>query len=85
MAGPTISGPGSNIDTQKIVASLVAAEKAPKQTAINDQTLKATTQLSSIGKIQAALTPSVAPSTTCPRTPVSVACPRHLRMKRLPR
>ncbi|QJI27930.1 flagellar filament capping protein FliD [Pseudomonas sp. ADAK18] len=55
MAGPTISGPGSNIDTQKIVASLVAAEKAPKQTAINDQTLKATTQLSSIGKIQAAL------------------------------
>jgi flagellar hook-associated protein 2 len=55
MAGPTISGPGSHIDTQAIVKSLVDAEKAPKQTAINNQTLKATTQLSSIGKIQAAL------------------------------
>ena len=37
------------------MASLVAAEKAPKQTQINNQTLKATTSLSSIGKIQAAL------------------------------
>ncbi|WP_053214362.1 flagellar filament capping protein FliD [Pseudomonas sp. Q12-87] len=55
MAGATISGPGSNIDTQAIVASLVAAERAPKQTQINTQTLKATTSLSSLGKIQAAL------------------------------
>ncbi|AXA55053.1 flagellar filament capping protein FliD [Pseudomonas thivervalensis] len=55
MAGTTVSGVGSNIDTQAIVASLVAAEKAPKQTQINNQTLKATTSLSSIGKIQAAL------------------------------
>ncbi|MEX0166260.1 flagellar filament capping protein FliD [Pseudomonas brassicacearum] len=55
MAGTTVSGIGSNIDTQAIVASLVAAEKAPKQTQINNQTLKATTSLSSIGKIQAAL------------------------------
>ncbi|MDO7895348.1 flagellar filament capping protein FliD [Pseudomonas citrulli] len=55
MAGTTVSGIGSNIDTQSIVASLVAAEKAPKQTQINNQTLKATTSLSSIGKIQAAL------------------------------
>lgn len=55
MAGTTVSGIGSNIDTQAIVASLVAAEKAPKQAQINNQTLKATTSLSSIGKIQAAL------------------------------
>lgn len=55
MAGATVSGVGSNIDTQAIVASLVAAERAPKQTQINNQTLKATTSLSSIGKIQAAL------------------------------
>ncbi|MNL00745.1 Flagellar hook-associated protein 2 [compost metagenome] len=55
MAGTTVSGIGSNIDTQSIVKSLVDAERAPKQTQINNQTLKATTSLSSIGKIQAAL------------------------------
>ena len=55
MAGSTVSGIGSNIDTQAIVKSLVDAERAPKQTQINNQTLKATTSLSSIGKIQAAL------------------------------
>ena len=55
MAGSTVSGIGSNIDTQAIVTSLVAAEKAPKQAQINTQTLKATTSLSSIGKIQSAL------------------------------
>ncbi|MBF8730737.1 flagellar filament capping protein FliD [Pseudomonas guariconensis] len=55
MAGSTVSGIGSNIDTQAIVKSLVDAEKAPKQAQINTQTLKATTTLSSIGKIQAAL------------------------------
>lgn len=55
MAGSTVSGIGSNIDTQAIVKSLVDAEKVPKQTQINTQTLKATTTLSSIGKIQAAL------------------------------
>lgn len=55
MAGSTVSGIGSNIDTQAIVTSLVNAEKAPKQAQINTQTLKATTSLSSIGKIQAAL------------------------------
>ncbi|EXF93881.1 flagellar cap protein FliD [Pseudomonas fluorescens HK44] len=55
MAGTTVSGIGSNIDTQAIVKSLVDAERAPKQTQINSQTLKATTSLSSIGKIQAAL------------------------------
>jgi flagellar hook-associated protein 2 len=55
MAGTTVSGIGSNIDTQAIVTSLVNAEKAPKQTQINTQSAKATTSLSSIGKIQAAL------------------------------
>lgn len=55
MAGSTISGIGSGIDTQAIVKSLVDAQKAPKQAQINTQTLKATTTLSSIGKIQAAL------------------------------
>lgn len=55
MAGSTVSGIGSNIDTQAIVKSLVDAEKVPKQTQINTQTQKATTTLSSIGKIQAAL------------------------------
>ncbi|MGY2138510.1 flagellar filament capping protein FliD [Pseudomonas reactans] len=55
MAGSTVSGIGSNIDTQAIVKSLVDSERAPKQTQINTQTQKATTTLSSIGKIQAAL------------------------------
>ncbi|WP_459205123.1 flagellar filament capping protein FliD [Pseudomonas sp. MLB6B] len=55
MAGSTVSGIGSNIDTQAIVKALVDAQKAPKQAQINTQTLKATTTLSSIGKVQAAL------------------------------
>ncbi|SFP58636.1 flagellar filament capping protein FliD [Pseudomonas sp. NFPP28] len=55
MAGTTITGVGSGFDTQAIVKSLVDAERAPKQAQINIQSQKATTQLSSIGKIQAAL------------------------------
>ncbi|MBD8190809.1 flagellar filament capping protein FliD [Pseudomonas fluorescens] len=55
MAGSTVSGIGSNIDTQAIVTSLVNAEKAPKQAQINTQTGKATTTLSSLGTIQVAL------------------------------
>lgn len=55
MAGTTVSGIGSGIDTQAIVKSLVDAQKAPKQAQINTQSLKATTTLSSIGKVQAAL------------------------------
>ena len=55
MAGTTITGVGSGFDTQAIVKSLVDAERAPKQSQINTQSQKATTQLSSIGKIQAAL------------------------------
>jgi len=34
MAGTTVSGIGSGIDTQAIVDSLVAAQKAPKQAQI---------------------------------------------------
>ncbi|WP_338487692.1 flagellar filament capping protein FliD [Pseudomonas trivialis] len=55
MASTTVSGVGSGIDTSSIITSLVNAEKAPKQLQINTQSQKATTQLSSIGKIQAAL------------------------------
>lgn len=55
MAGPTITGYGSNLNIQEIVQKLVGADTAPKQSQINSQTLKATTSLSSIGKIQAAL------------------------------
>ena len=55
MASTTVSGVGSGIDTSGIITSLVNAEKAPKQLQINTQSQKATTQLSSIGKIQAAL------------------------------
>ena len=43
MAGTSVSGIGSNNDTQAIVKSLVDSERAPKQTQINNQTLKATT------------------------------------------
>ncbi|WP_025855860.1 flagellar filament capping protein FliD [Pseudomonas sp. CHM02] len=55
MASTTVNGVGSGIDIQGIVKSLVDADRAPKQTQINTQSQKATTQLSSIGKIQAAL------------------------------
>ncbi len=55
MAGTTVTGVGSGIDTVSIVNSLVNADKAPKQLQINSQSQKATTTLSSIGKIQAAL------------------------------
>lgn len=55
MASSTVSGIGSGIDTQSIVKALINAEKAPKQTQINDQTTTATTTLSAIGTIKGAL------------------------------
>lgn len=55
MASTTVNGVGSGIDIQGIVKALVDADRAPKQTQINTQSQKATTQLSSIGKIQSAL------------------------------
>ncbi|MBW4795868.1 flagellar filament capping protein FliD [Pseudomonas tolaasii] len=55
MGGITVSGPVTGIDTQSIVKALVGAEQAPKQSQINKQTQTSSAQLSSIGKIQAAL------------------------------
>ncbi|UOK40340.1 flagellar filament capping protein FliD [Pseudomonas palleroniana] len=55
MGDISVSGPVTNIDTQAIVTALVNAEQAPKQSQINKQTQTSTAQLSSIGKIQAAL------------------------------
>ncbi|WP_248731271.1 flagellar filament capping protein FliD [Pseudomonas sp. MWU13-2517] len=55
MGDISVSGPVTNIDTQSIVTALVNAEQAPKQSQINKQTQTSTAQLSSIGKIQAAL------------------------------
>ncbi|MFB3303695.1 flagellar filament capping protein FliD [Pseudomonas sp. AMR01] len=55
MGDISISGPVTGIDTQSIVTALVNAEQAPKQSQINKQSTTSTAQLSSIGKIQAAL------------------------------
>lgn len=55
VAGLTVNGPGTGIDVQGLVKSLVGAQTAPKQAQINTQTKTTTTQLTSIGKIQAAL------------------------------
>lgn len=55
MGDISISGPVTGIDTQSIVTALVNAEQAPKQSQINKQSATSTAQLSSIGKIQAAL------------------------------
>jgi len=55
VSGLTVNGPGTGIDVQGLVKSLVGAQTAPKQAQINTQTKINTTQLTSIGKIQAAL------------------------------
>lgn len=55
MASSTVSGVGSGIDTQAIVASLVAAEKSPKANQITAQTTTASTTLSGISVIKSAL------------------------------
>ncbi|MCF5229712.1 MULTISPECIES: flagellar filament capping protein FliD [Pseudomonas] len=55
MGDITVSGPVTGINTESIVTALVNAEQAPKQSQINKQTQTQTAQLSSIGKIQAAL------------------------------
>ena len=55
MASSTITGLGSGLKIDEIVAALTAAEKAPKQTQINTQTQKATTSLSAIGTVKSAL------------------------------
>ncbi|MBC3498086.1 MULTISPECIES: flagellar filament capping protein FliD [Pseudomonas] len=55
MASSTITGLGSGLKIDELVAALAAAEKAPKQSQINTQTQKATTSLSAIGSIKSAL------------------------------
>lgn len=51
----TISGVGSGIDTASIVTALVNAEKAPKQSQIDKQTLVANTSLTALGQLTSAL------------------------------
>jgi flagellar hook-associated protein 2 len=51
----TISGVGSGIDTASIVTALVNAEKAPKQSQIDKQTLIANTSLTALGQLTSAL------------------------------
>jgi len=55
MASSTITGLGSGLKIDEIVAALANAEKAPKQKQINTQTTTATTSLSAIGTIKSAL------------------------------
>jgi len=55
MASSTITGLGSGLKIDELVAALAGAEKAPKQTQINNQTATATTTLSAIGTIKSAL------------------------------
>ena len=55
MASSTITGLGSGLKIDEIVAALANAEKAPKQKQINAQTTTATTSLSAIGTIKSAL------------------------------
>lgn len=55
MASSTITGLGSGLKIDELVAALAGAEKAPKQTQINNQTATATTTLSAIGTVKSAL------------------------------
>ncbi len=55
MASSTITGLGSGLKIDEIVAALANAEKAPKQKQINTQATTATTSLSAIGTIKSAL------------------------------
>ena len=55
MAITTITGLGSGLDINKLVPALVEAEKAPKQSQINDQKVRTETQLSAVGMLKSAL------------------------------
>ncbi|WP_313548563.1 flagellar filament capping protein FliD [Pseudomonas sp.] len=55
MAGTTVSGLGSGIDTASIVKALVNAEKAPKLSQITNQRDTAKTTLSAVGSLKSAL------------------------------
>lgn len=53
MAG--ITGIGSGIDIDSIVSSMVAAERAPKETQLNNLQKKTTTQITAIGSLKSAI------------------------------
>ncbi|WOF79560.1 flagellar filament capping protein FliD [Pseudomonas sp. FeN3W] len=53
MAG--ITGIGSGIDIDSIVSSMVAAERAPKETQLNNLQKKTTTQITAIGALKSAI------------------------------
>lgn len=53
MAG--VSGIGSGIDIDSIVASMVAAERAPKQTQLANLEKKTTTQITAVGALKGAI------------------------------
>lgn len=55
MVGLVSQGLGSGVKVGDIVTALVGAEKAPKQAQITSQQKDATTQLSAVGTVQAAL------------------------------
>ncbi|MBH3437062.1 flagellar filament capping protein FliD [Pseudomonas luteola] len=55
MAGTTVSGIGTGIDTASIVKALVNAEKAPKLNQITTQRTSAQTTLSAVGSLKSAL------------------------------
>lgn len=55
MAITTITGLGSGLDINKLVPALVEAEKAPKQSQINNQKVRTETQLSAVGMLKSAL------------------------------
>ncbi|MBF0676241.1 flagellar filament capping protein FliD [Pseudomonas sp.] len=55
MAITTITGLGSGLDINKLVPALVEAEKAPKQSQIDNQKVRTETQLSAVGMLKSAL------------------------------
>ncbi|MBD9534362.1 flagellar filament capping protein FliD [Stenotrophomonas sp. STM01] len=55
MASSSLAAVGSGLDIPTLVAQLVAAERKPAETRINNQGTKATTQLSALGNIKNSL------------------------------
>jgi flagellar hook-associated protein 2 len=55
MAITSLTGLGSGLDINKLVPALVEAEKAPKQSQINNQKVRTETQLSAVGMLKSAL------------------------------
>jgi len=55
MAGITMAGSGSGLDLETIITTFVTAEKAPKETRLNNKEVALTTELSGIGTLKAGL------------------------------